>query len=308
MSLVLCMDPTHGTNRFNMPLLLISSIDPFGQSYIVTCCLLEDETAVSYNIALSSFKQLFEPRESNVEVIITDQSLSLMSAIDVQFPNAIHQLCRWHLEMNVKKTLSETLISAKFTRFMRCEDELVALQMYEDMINNASPDETSYLERLYSLRHKYVEVWTSGYSNFGTRSTQRAESMNGSFKQHLETQGPLVDLFHALRKMTKSYEETVAFLEFQLRDHPRMYVSLISSMVGRVSKLILDLVNSEFSSTNHLVYQVEGECAVFNDAHQCSIEQGCDCPFFSQYSAPCAHCFCVHEGGCVESLLPILGC
>lgn len=116
MSLVLCMDPTHGTNRFNMPLLLISSIDPFGQSYIVTCCLLEDETAVSYNIALSSFKQLFEPRESNVEVIITDQSLSLMSAIDVQFPNAIHQLCRWHLEMNVKKTLSETLISVPNSR------------------------------------------------------------------------------------------------------------------------------------------------------------------------------------------------
>ena len=167
MDFVLLMDSTYRTNRFNMPLLLISSIDPFGQSYVVACCLLEDETAVSYNIALSSLKQLFEPCESNVEVIITDQAQSLMSAIDVQFPNAIHQLCRWHLEMNVKKNFATNPdLCTKFTKFMRCEDELVATQMYEDMINNHHPRREHiwsvfivFVTNMLKYGHLVIGIW-----------------------------------------------------------------------------------------------------------------------------------------------------
>ena len=290
MDFVLLMDSTYRTNRFNMPLLLISSIDPFGQSYIVACCLLRDETAMSYNIALSSLKQLFEPRESNVETIMTDQDQSLITAIDAQFPNALHQLCRWHLEMNVKKNFaSKPELCSKFTKFMRCEDELIAEQMYADMTNNASSEEAAYLERLYRLRHKYVEVWVSGHRNLGARSTQRAESMNNRFKQHLETNGPLVDLFHALHKMTKSYEETVAFMEFQLRDRPRMYMSMISSMAGRVPRFILDLMEQECMKLRWVkIRDSDEEYIYFMDSHKVS-GSACTCPFFSQYYAPCVH-------------------
>lgn len=72
--------------------------------------------------------------------------------------------------------------------------------IYVRLLNNSSPEERAYLERLYSLCHKYVEVWTSGYKNLGARSIQRAKSFNNSFKQHLESNRPLVDLFRALKR------------------------------------------------------------------------------------------------------------
>ena len=37
---VLLMDSTYKTNRFNMPLLLISSVNPFGRTYVVACCMM----------------------------------------------------------------------------------------------------------------------------------------------------------------------------------------------------------------------------------------------------------------------------
>ena len=111
MSFVLLMDATYKTNRFNMPLLLLSSVDPFGQTYIVACCLMRDETAVSYGIALSYFKQLFGQVMPSVNTIITDQETALMNAIAIEFPAASHQLCRWHLQENVKKTSVKTVPS-----------------------------------------------------------------------------------------------------------------------------------------------------------------------------------------------------
>lgn len=61
MSFVLLMDATYKTNTFDMPLLLFSSVDHFGRSYIVACSLLTDEQTSSYDAALASFKQLFGP-------------------------------------------------------------------------------------------------------------------------------------------------------------------------------------------------------------------------------------------------------
>ena len=81
MSFVLLMDATYKTNRFNLPLLIISSIDAFGKSYIVACSLLRHETAASYGYALVSFKSLFESHVPFVHTVVTDQEKALMNAI-----------------------------------------------------------------------------------------------------------------------------------------------------------------------------------------------------------------------------------
>lgn len=73
------MDSTHKTNRFNLPLLLFSSVDSLWYSYVVACCLLEDETIPSYNTALSSSERLLELRVVVVNGIITDQDNALVS-------------------------------------------------------------------------------------------------------------------------------------------------------------------------------------------------------------------------------------
>ena len=139
MSFVLLMDSTYKTNRFDMPLLLISSVDQFGKSYVVACCLLRDETTASCNLALAAFKSLFGSTSPSVDTIITDQDNALINAIDGQFPTSKHQLCCWHLNMNVrKKFATNPLLCMKFVDFMYSKTEDKAEYFYSYMINNCS--------------------------------------------------------------------------------------------------------------------------------------------------------------------------
>ena len=165
-----------------------------------------------------------------------------------------------------------------------------AERLYERMREGGSLKEIAYLEGLYGLREKYVEAWVSNFKNLGIRSTQLAESMNNSFKIALEsTQSPLVDLFHALKKMCKNHEERCEFMDFQLTDRPRTYSPLLSLLMGKVSRFMLDLLEAEcFKARLLILSYTEDMRVVFSDSHEL-VGDGCNCPFFVQYSAPCAH-------------------
>jgi hypothetical protein len=289
-SFVLLMDCTYKTNRFNLPFLLFSSVNPLGYSYVVACCLLKDETINSYNQALSSFKRCFGSREIVVNSVITDQDGALMNAVATQFPDSHHQLCRFHIQQNVKKNVGKNRsLCTKFTQYMHCVDRDDAEKIYESMQRDASSYESAYIEHLYNLRDRYCEVWTSGYGNLGITTTQRAESLNRAFKSRLSTNSRLIDLFSALRDMVKTQEETRVFNEFQMRERPRVYPALISSHRGKVSRFLLDLLEGQHSQIRFVQITHTGEdCTYFLDSNQLS-EEGCTCPFFIQYRAPCAH-------------------
>jgi MULE transposase-like protein len=225
MSFVLCMDATYGTNRFNMPLLIISSVDSFGQSYIVACSLLRDETAYSYGVALDSFKRLFEPAKSPVSTILTDQEQALINATEKHFPTSMHQLCRWHLEKNLKKNFPKnTQLFNRFSSFMHAKYESLEIAYFCDMREVCSEHEIAYLERLFDLRKKYVEFWVCNNRNLGMRTTQRTEGLNCVFKSHMKTTSTLVDLFRALDHMNSIRKESCTLLEFQMWDRHKIYL------------------------------------------------------------------------------------
>lgn len=114
--------------------------------------------------------------------------------------------------------------------------------------------------------------------------------MNNAFKRLLPTDTPLVDLFHALKSMNKAYEEARAFMEFQMRDRHRVYPDLIFCLAGKVPPFIFDLVECEYTKMRELIIEIAEDGHVsFADNFQVSNGCSCDCPFFLQYSAPCAH-------------------
>lgn len=160
---------------------------------------------VSYRRALLSFKQLFGNATPTVDVVVTDQEVALMNAIAEQFPSSHHQLCRWHLEENVKKNFkSNSLFCSHFSRLMKCNSEDLTYQLCFGMRENYSTRENAYLDRAYGLRERFAEAWVSRCKNLGIRPTQRAESMNNTFKRLLETNSLFVNLFHALKRVTKA--------------------------------------------------------------------------------------------------------
>jgi hypothetical protein len=306
MNFVLLMDATYKTNRFNMPLLLISSINPFGRSYVVAACLLSDETTISYNQALMSFKELFGSSEPLPFTIITDQETALINAIDTQFPRSSHQLCRWHLAKNLEKNFGvDAFILSQFADLMWSNSEEKAYQIYCNVREKCSDKEATHLDRLYGLREKYVEAWVSRYRNLEMRTTQRAESTNNAFKQLLGANAKLVDLFHAIKQMNKSNQEACAFLKFQMRDKHRAYPQVLSSIAGQVSTFVFDLVEHEYDKKRLLIVDKEDDEDVsFIDTFKVTGARSCNCPFYLQYSAPCAHLWMIAGEAAVNLFHP----
>ena len=106
----------------------------------------------------------------------------------------------------------------------------------------------------------------------------------------LRADSPLVDIFHALRKMNGNHEEIRVHMKFQMRDRNKVYSELVSSLAGQVSRLIFDLVKCEcFRMERPTFGAIDDEIVTFTDTFQVSGARNCTCPFFLQYSAPFAH-------------------
>ena len=89
----------------------------------------------------------------------------------------------------------------------------------------------------------------------------------------LRTDSPVVDLFHAFRKMSGNHEEICAFMKFQARDRNKVHPESVSSLAGQVSRFIFDLVKREcFRMERLTIRAIDGEIVTFTDTFHSSLE------------------------------------
>jgi hypothetical protein len=85
-----------------MPLLNICGITRNNQVIQLGLCFLASETEVDYSWVIEKFKNYIAKHMiEEPNTLITDRELALMNAINTAFPNSIHILCRWHVNINV---------------------------------------------------------------------------------------------------------------------------------------------------------------------------------------------------------------
>ena len=82
---ILLLDYTYKINKFDMPLLHTISIDHYGHTFTIALCFLDQEVEENYRIAIRFIRGLFGA-EIWPSIIGTDRELTLISAIESQFP------------------------------------------------------------------------------------------------------------------------------------------------------------------------------------------------------------------------------
>ncbi len=100
------IDATYKTNRFNMPLVLVTGIDREGITFLICGCLLSDEKLDSYLWVLERLKQATNTEPS---LMFSDGDQNIATAIERVFPNTVHLLCRFHIGQNIHKNLAAKL-------------------------------------------------------------------------------------------------------------------------------------------------------------------------------------------------------
>ncbi|CAG8744323.1 2079_t:CDS:2 [Cetraspora pellucida] len=78
---VIQMNTIYKTNRFEMPLLLISGIDAMSITFLIASRLLSNETISSFHWILQQLKQVTSNIIDNVQTVLTDKDLALLSSI-----------------------------------------------------------------------------------------------------------------------------------------------------------------------------------------------------------------------------------
>ena len=99
---VLLIDATYKTNKYKMPLIIVSEVTPLNTSYYFAFTFVSKEVFEVYKWLLECVKDLYEYLNiPDPDVILTDAQMSLIRAITIVYPLASHLLCLWHINKNV---------------------------------------------------------------------------------------------------------------------------------------------------------------------------------------------------------------
>ena len=270
---VILMDCTYKTNRYKMPLLVITGVTNLNTTYYLAFCFLRAEETDDYAWALEQLRELL----LHVEVpdpgcIITDRELKCISQIKEVFPQTQHLLCIWHINKNVvahcKKHFADT---ESWETFYKQWNEVVYAHTTADFntkwnsLQDDYPGEVSaYLSTVWVTHWKwrFVKCFTDRHLHFGNRSTSRSEGSHAKLKRALlNSVGDLSTVIEAIdvllrrerfkwsedlnaRKSKPRISHRAAFLRDVLAEIPPWILEKVLEQHAKIGENMLTCTNS----------------------------------------------------------------
>ena len=213
---VIFLDATYKTNRYNMPLLVITGSTATNSTFYIAFCFLKSCFIDDYAWALTNLDALYiELDLPKFLCAITDADPAQAHAIEDLFPNANRIYCLWHTNRNVTtncKKYFET--NEQFKGFMNhfqavvnapTEDEIQSkFQILENRFRPRYPLAVEYLVFLLEYRCRMLcKAFTNTYLHFGNTSTSRSEGANSKLKSELSL--ATGDLQYVVDKVSNLY-------------------------------------------------------------------------------------------------------
>jgi hypothetical protein len=182
-----------------MVLCLFLIIDNNTRSRLVASALLEDETENSFIWALQQLKKV--SNEIYPRVIYTDCDPAMANAISFVYPNSKHNLCIFHIDLNLKKNVRPKLGTQKFnefrSEFFSCRNSLI-IEIFEEKwkrLHKKYPETAKYLKRMLKpTKESWATCYINEVFNCGINSTQRVESLNHLLKETVRKNFLLIQL------------------------------------------------------------------------------------------------------------------
>ena len=197
---VLILDCTYKTNRYNIPLMVITGVTAMNTSYYVAFAFMKDETVSGFKWMLEQLKLLYNELDIPYpDVLLTDCDKHLMTASLRVFPDADHIICIWHVDNNVNKNCNLHFDTKEewedffrdWHRVMYATSEAQHEHEWGILQSDYSDDYPiviQYLvEHLLLLKKRFVAAWTNKMLTFNNRATSRGESNNGKLNIELNS-------------------------------------------------------------------------------------------------------------------------
>ncbi|KAF8407019.1 hypothetical protein HHK36_006141 [Tetracentron sinense] len=265
---VVRFDTTYLTNKYDLPLALFVGVNHHGQSVLLGCGLLADDTTESYIWLFKAWLTSMAGRPPSA--IITDQCKAIQEAVSKVFPSVRHRLCLRHIlkklpgelgELSEYKAIKKALKNAIYDS-LRVDDFEMA---WQNLIKAYGLTSNEWLQTLYEDRQRWVPVFVKDTFYAGMSVSQRGDNMSAIFDGYVHSETSMKEFFDIYELVLQSNYEKEA-----QADHGSFYTNsdlkseccyegqLAKLYTREIFKKFQDEVLGMFRCSNLLQVKVDG--------------------------------------------------
>ncbi|XP_019177027.1 PREDICTED: protein FAR1-RELATED SEQUENCE 6-like isoform X1 [Ipomoea nil] len=181
---IIAIDTTSLTNKYEIPLISFIGVNHHGQSVLLGCGFLGHESVEHFVWMFKSWLTSMLGRHP--QVIITDQSKPLQTAVSEVFPQARHCYCLSYIMRRVPEKLGGLkgyeLIKRQLNKAVYSSLKIVEFESFwREMIVQHGLNDNKWLQLLYEDRHKWVPVYLKDVFSVGMIPIKENESLGAFF-------------------------------------------------------------------------------------------------------------------------------
>jgi len=252
-----------------MPLLNICAISGNNRVVQVGLAFLSTEKKGDYTWAIQQLRQVMTSNSIEEPIsIVTDRELALINCIEALFPESLHLLCRWHVNMNVlakTKRFFPAPIKSPTGKVDRHPSFKAFLDDWNTLLSSST--EESYNEQLEKMqrahpagamsycsstwllwKEKLVAYWINQNYHFGVTVTSPIEGCHATLKSYLQRgNGDLRTVYERLQHFWdgqhSSFKSTLAQQKLRLKH--QLNIPLFAAVLQQVHSFALQKILQE---------------------------------------------------------------
>jgi FAR1 DNA-binding domain/MULE transposase domain/SWIM zinc finger len=212
-------DTTYKKTKYMMPFACFRGINQHLQSINFGCCLLMDETKGSYIWLFETW--LSAMGGSHPPLLITDKDKAMEGAISRVFPNTRHKFCQSHMLSRCKHKLSDAYLKHVTLKsdLKECVTGLGTVEEFETrwehLLSKYNLWDNAWLQLLYQIRDKWVNVYEKGSFFPDLFVSQEQESLNKFFKRNFNAKTSLLVFINCFDQDMASHHQKEAEADFE---------------------------------------------------------------------------------------------
>ncbi|XP_028783199.1 protein FAR1-RELATED SEQUENCE 5-like [Neltuma alba] len=208
---VVVFDTTYRTNKYDLICGPFVGINHHWQNVMFGCAFLMNESAESFEWLFDQFLKSMGNRPP--QTIVTDQDAAMAKAIEKIFPNTRHRLCLWHISKNAPSHLGSLNCDSDFQSYFQkcmrmCDSEEEFEITWDEMIRKFELNDHKWLNRMYTIRHKWSTAFGKDMFSANIKSSQRSESTNSVLGEISTKKTSLTEFFLAFKKMVEKWRSS----------------------------------------------------------------------------------------------------
>uniref|UniRef100_A0A2N9G4T2 Protein FAR1-RELATED SEQUENCE n=1 Tax=Fagus sylvatica TaxID=28930 RepID=A0A2N9G4T2_FAGSY len=327
---VVAFDTTFLSNNYDIPLFAFVGVNHHGQSVLLGCGLLADETLETYIWLFRAWLTCMSGRPP--QTILTNQCRAMQSTIAEVFPRAHHRFCLPLVMQSILDNLGEFQEYEAFQTVLRrtVYDSIKVDEFemaWEDMIQRFGVREHEWLRILYEDRERWVPVYSKDTSFAGMSSSEMVGTVSAFFDGYVYQQTSLKEFFHMYELILQKKHQKEALDDLESRDSSaivktscyyelqlsKLYTKEIFQKFQDEVVMMSSCFNITQAHTNgpvitYMVKERDGE-EILRDVRNFEVmydkavaEVRCICSCFNFKGYLCRHALCVLDYNGVEEI------